>query len=373
MTFDELRFTRPDTLTATEPPEARGLARDEVRLLVADGETVTHSRFWDLGRFLRPGDLVVVNTSATIAAAVDGVRPDGTRCVAHFSTPAPRSGDGVARWVIEVRRGRDAARPVLDAAPGERITLTGGVVLTLRAPERRRAEGVRLWRADVELEGRADDLDDGVLAYLDLVGRPITYGYLRGSWPLPYYQTVFAGPVGSAEMPSAGRPFTSDLVTDLISEGVAVAPIVLHTGVSSLEAGETPQAERFDVPAATARLVNATRAAGGRVVAVGTTVTRALESVAEPDGTVHPGGGWTDLVLSPRRPARTVDGLISGWHEPDASHLLLLQAVAGRAMVRRAYAAALEYGYLWHEFGDSCLLFPDRDSSSGSRAARMES
>ena len=116
--------------------------------------------------------------------------------------------------------------------------------------------------------------------------------------------------------------------------------------------------ERFDVPAATARLVNATRVAGGRVVAVGTTVTRALETVAGPDGTVRPGSGWTELVLGPRRPARVVDGLVTGWHAPGASHLRLLEAVAGPDLVDRAYAAAREHGYRWHEFGDSALMLP---------------
>jgi S-adenosylmethionine:tRNA ribosyltransferase-isomerase len=368
---EDIRFALPDELTATEPPEARGLSRDEVRLLVAEGDTITHTRFRGLGRFLRAGDLVVVNTSATIPAAVDGVRADGTPVVVHFATPldppagppptGPTVGSrpGVPGWVVELRRAPDEARPVLDATPGERLTVTGGVVLTLVEPYRRRPDGTRLWRADVALEGTGAT-GEGVTAYLGRAGRPITYGYLHGAWPLPYYQTVFTGPAGSAEMPSAGRPFTADLVTSLVSEGVRISPIVLHTGVSSQDAGETPQAERYSVPAATARLVNETRAGGGRIVAVGTTVTRALETVAAPDGTVRAGSDWTELVLSPDRPARVVDGLISGWHAPDASHLLLLQAVVGPAMVRRAYAAALEYGYLWHEFGDSCLLFADR-------------
>jgi S-adenosylmethionine:tRNA ribosyltransferase-isomerase len=207
-------------------------------------------------------------------------------------------------------------------------------------------------------------------------------------WPLADYQTVFAREPGSAEMPSAGRPFTAQLVTDLITRGVAVAPIVLHTGVSSQEPGEPPQPERFRVPEATARLVNSTRQAGGRVIAVGTTVTRALESATDPDGTVHPDGtihpdgtvdpdstvnsgstvhpgstvrarhGWTDLVLGPQRPARVVTGLVTGWHAPGASHLALLAAVAGDALVERAYAEAVRRGYRWHEFGDSCLLLP---------------
>jgi S-adenosylmethionine:tRNA ribosyltransferase-isomerase len=211
----------------------------------------------------------------------------------------------------------------------------------------------RLWRARVEVPG-------GVEAYLARYGRPITYGYLRGRWPLPAYQTVFAREPGSAEMPSAGRPFTAELVTGLGSAGVAVAPVTLHTGVSSLESGEPPQPERFRVPEHTASLVSWTRGHGGRVVAVGTTVTRALESAVRPDGSVGAAAGWTDLVLSPERPARVVDGLVTGLHEPEASHLLLLEAVAGRAMVQRAYDAAVRNRYLWHEFGDSCLLLPDR-------------
>jgi S-adenosylmethionine:tRNA ribosyltransferase-isomerase len=157
-------------------------------------------------------------------------------------------------------------------------------------------------------------------------------------------------------MPSAGRPFTDRLVTRLVSAGIRIAPVTLHCGVSSLESHEPPPAERYAVPAATAELVNATRATGRRVVAVGTTVTRALESAAEPDGRVTARAGWTDLVLGPDRPARTVHGLVTGLHAPGASHLLLLEAVAGAAVVRRAYDAALERRYLWHEFGDMSLL-----------------
>jgi S-adenosylmethionine:tRNA ribosyltransferase-isomerase len=161
-------------------------------------------------------------------------------------------------------------------------------------------------------------------------------------------------------MPSAARPFTHKLVTELISGGVNFAPIVLHCGVSSLEAGELPLDERFVVSPTTAWLVNETRTAGGRVVAVGTTSVRALETVARADGTVAAGAGWTNLVLGPGRPARAVDALITGWHAPGASHLALLEAVAGPELVQAAYDAALAAGYLWHEFGDSCLLLPER-------------
>ena len=180
--------------------------------------------------------------------------------------------------------------------------------------------------------------------HLARFGRPITYSYVTGRYPLVDYQTVFARDPGSAEMPSAGRPFTTRIVTDLATRGVTVAPITLHTGVSSLEEGEPPLAEWYRVPPATARLVEQTRAVGGRVVAIGTTVTRALESVAGPDATMTAGQGWTELVLGPDRPARIVNGLVTGWHAPGASHLLLLEAVAGPELVAAAYRAALGGG-----------------------------
>jgi S-adenosylmethionine:tRNA ribosyltransferase-isomerase len=333
-TLASTRFVLPPELSAGEPPEARGLRRDQVRLLVADGTAVWHARFHDIGRFLSPGDLLVVNTSATVPAAVDA----GT-VVVHFSTP-PDSGTAV----VELRR-PDQSGPVRDAVPGTRIALPAGASVTLvgNVPG-----SERLWRARAELPP----------GYLARHGRPIGYGYLRGRWPLAAYQTVFAREPGSAEMPSAGRPFTADLVTDLVAAGITVAPVTLHTGVSSLEGDEPPQPERYRVPAHTARLVNLTREHGGRIVAVGTTVTRALETVARPDGTVPAGKGWTDLVLGPDRPARVVTGLVTGWHEPHASHLLLLEAVAGAELVQRAYDAAIDRRYLWHEFGDSCLLLP---------------
>jgi S-adenosylmethionine:tRNA ribosyltransferase-isomerase len=335
-------FELPDELSATEPPEQRGVARDQVRLLVAGADGVEHARFADLSRYLAPGDLVVVNTSATLAAAVDGVRAGGDEVTVHFSTALD---DGT--WLIEVRPRVDAAGPVPDAEVGERISLLVGVVVTLVAPRG------RLWQADIAVEGDVE-------TYLASHGRPITYSYVRGRWPMSVYQTAFARDPGSAEMPSAGRPFTAELVTSLIGAGVAVAPITLHTGVSSLEEGESPLAERYRVPRSTARLVNLTRASGGRVVAVGTTVTRALETVTHADGWVGAGAGWTDLVLGPQRPARAVDGLITGWHAPGASHLLLLEAVAGPDLVASAYKEALAQHYLWHEFGDSCLLLPER-------------
>lgn len=325
---------------ASAPPSRR----DAVRLLVARPDGLTHARFADIGDHLRPGDLVVVNTSATLSAAVDGRREDGRAVTVHFATALD---DG--HWVVEVRSRRHATGPVPDVRDGERIALPDEVAMTLVHAHPRGQR--RLWRARVAVEG-------GVIRYLSRVGRPIRYSYVRGRYPASAYQTVFAREPGSAEMPSAGRPFTAGIVTDLVARGIGVAPVLLHTGVSSQDAGEPPQPERFRVSDTTARWVNMTRAWGGRVVAIGTTVTRALESAADDEGVVRATGGWTDLVLGRDHPAGVVRGLVTGWHAPGASHLQLLEAVAGAALVRDAYAEAERADYLWHEFGDSCLLLP---------------
>jgi S-adenosylmethionine:tRNA ribosyltransferase-isomerase len=334
-----LAFELPRELEAHEPPEPR----DAVRLLVAtrhDGRLV-HARFRDLPRFLEPGDLLVVNTSATLPAALAAEREDGTDVELHLSTPAPEGG---WRWVVELRTAD--GRPLAGRA-GEQLTLPAGAEAELAAP----VAGRRLWLASLRLP-------EPLAAYLERHGRPIRYGYVPERHPLAAYQNAYALEPGSAEMPSAGRPFTPELVTRLVVTGVPVAPVVLHTGVSSLEAHERPYPERYRVPSATARLVNAVRGWGGRVVAVGTTVVRALETVALDDGSVEPGAGWTNLVVTPERGVRVVDGLLTGWHEPRASHLQLLEAVAGRSLLERSYRAALERGYRWHEFGDSHLILP---------------
>lgn len=333
-------FELPADLEASAPHEPR----DDVRLLVASRRGMTHTRFASLGAQLSPGDLVVVNTSGTLPAAVDGVRQDGRRVTVHFSTALTHDA-----WIVEVRSSGRATGPVDDAGVGDRIALPDGIELALLQPE---PDGqTRLWCAHVAVEG-------GVEAYLARHGRPIRYAYVPQPVALAEYRTVFAREDGSAEMPSAARPFTASLVVDLVTRGVGIMPVTLHTGVSSQEPGEPPQRERFVVPETTARAVNMTRAWGSRVVAVGTTVARALETVADDNGVARGGSGWTDLVLGRDRPARVVNGLITGWHAPGASHLALLESVAGRDLVDAAYSEALTHRYLWHEFGDSCLLLP---------------
>jgi S-adenosylmethionine:tRNA ribosyltransferase-isomerase len=341
------RFILPAGAEATAPAERCGKPRDGVRLLVGRPGGVEHRVFRDLPELLSPGDLVVVNTSATLPAALDAAGDDGRPLRLHVSGTLD-DGD----WVVEPRL-TDGSGPDLAAGrAGRRVHLPGGVVLLLVAayPDAS-AESSRLWRA-------RPPHAVPVAAYLADHGQPITYGYVSGRYPLADYQTVFATEPGSAEMPSAARPFTTELVVRLLMRGIAVAPVVLHAGVSSPEAHEAPLSERFEVPESTARLVNVTRASGGRIVAVGTTVTRALETTTARDGTVTAAAGWTDLVLSQKRPTRVVTGLVSGLHPPEASHLLLLEAVAGPSLVAEVYQAAVRQQYRWHEFGDSSLFLP---------------
>ncbi len=348
-----LRFVLPEDRVAAAPPSHRGLERDEVRLMVASPRGFFDTTFRGLPAFLRPGDLLVVNTSPTMAAAVEGTRSSHP-VVVHFSTPLE---DG--RWVIELRR-PDASGPALDGRPGEGIAVPGGAAVLEEPADEGPPGAVRLWRARMDVAG-------GVRRLVRSRGKPIRYGYMSGDWPLSTYQTIFADLrrwPGSAEMPSAGRPFTRALVRALRDSGVRMASVELHAGVSSQESHEAPQPERFTVSRDAARLVNATHRHNGRVIAVGTTVTRALESAVAEDGTVAATKGWTGLVLGPDRPARTVDGLITGWHPPEASHLDLLQAVAGADLVADAYDRALAGDYLWHEFGDSCLLVGERNRRS---------
>jgi S-adenosylmethionine:tRNA ribosyltransferase-isomerase len=334
--------TLPRPLAAREPPEALGRARDDVALLVASrsSEQLVHARFHELGRFVQAGDLLVVNTSATLPAALPG-RLEGRPVELRLSTRS--AGD---RWLVELRaadRGRYGRPPI-----GSRVELPAGGLAELLAPA---GDGERLCLARLSLP-------QPVEVYLGEHGHAISYDHVGDEWPIEAYQTVFAREAGSAEMPSAARPFTAALVASLVSQGVLMAPVTLHTGVSSLERGEVPYPERYRVPAYTARIANAVHGWGGRIIAVGTTVVRALETVAAPDGLLAAGMGTTSLVVTPERGLWAVDGLLTGWHEPESSHLSLLEAAAGVELLERSYTAARASDYRWHEFGDAHLLIP---------------
>jgi S-adenosylmethionine:tRNA ribosyltransferase-isomerase len=358
-----LHFELPPELEASEPPEARGLRRDEVRLMVSylDDDRVVHSSFGDLPEFLEAGDALVVNTSGTMNAALPAEREDGTPLTVHLSTHLPAD-----LWVVELRSS-SGDEPVLDGESGEVLSLPAGARMVLHTPylsERRpNGEGPnRLWISTLNLPVNLND-------YLDRNGSPIRYGYVRESWPASYYQTVYATEVGSAEMPSAGRAFTPELITRLVANGVRVVPLILHTGVASLEDDEPPYEEFYRVPPETGDAINAARKAGRRVIAVGTTVVRALETVTDRDSTTHPGEGWTDLFITPERGVRSVDAMLTGLHEPRSTHLAMLEALvasvseyplatSGAEHLEAAYTEALNRGYLWHEFGDSHLILP---------------
>jgi S-adenosylmethionine:tRNA ribosyltransferase-isomerase len=348
-------FELPEHLEAGEPPEARGLRRDEVRLLVSDvtADTIEHARFHDLPRWLSPGDLLVVNTSLTLNAALPASTDNGETFELHLSTQLPGG-----FWTVEVRLpGPKASLPFGHSRAGTTFRLPAGGRATLVAPyplaDSLESES-RLWIAALRLPRP-------VIAFLADHGFPIRYSYVKRSWPTSMYQTVFATEPGSAEMPSAGRPFTAELVTRLVANGIQVAPLVLHTGVASQESHEPPYEEYYRVPHPTAERVNAARQLGHRVIAVGTTVVRALETVTDESGTTHPAEGWTSLVVRADRPLRSVSGLITGFHEPRATHLAMLEGVAGASVaggchLQRAYDEARRSGYLWHEFGDSHLI-----------------
>lgn len=341
-------FVLPPELEAHDPPEARGLARDDVRLMVSriSDDSVSHARFRQIPDYLRAGDMLVVNTSATINAALDARTSDGLALELHLSTRLARD-----EWVIELRLpGIDGTRPYFDAHAGDRLLLPVGGAVTL-GPAYSRDRRTRLWRATL-------DLPKPLPRYLAEHGFPIRYGYVRERWPLEYYQTVFTTEAGSAEMPSAGRAFTPELITRLVARGVEIVPLVLHTGVASLEEGEEPYAEHYRLSPESARRITSARADGRRVIAVGTTVVRTLETLTDTGGVTHPGEGWTSVVVTPARAVRSVDGLLTGFHEPRASHLLMLAAIAGCGHLRAAYPEAIRREYLWHEFGDLHLILP---------------
>jgi S-adenosylmethionine:tRNA ribosyltransferase-isomerase len=343
MSDGELEFDRPPELQAAVPPEERGVARDEVRLLVSRGETLGHHEFRELPDLLDPRDLLVVNQSATWPASLPA-RSAAGEFLLNLST---RYGPEV--WVAEARVGTAIPGPV-PLPLGEWFEAAGLPVERIAAfPGLERLSFFR-FRGDVE---RA----------MKRLGRPIRYGYLARPFPLAAYQTVFARVGGSAEMPSAGRPFTVRVLRALARRGVRWTPITLHTGVSSLENRDAAAGhavtypEPFEVPEPTVRAVEETRRRGGRVIAIGTTVVRALESATGPAG-LRPCRGFTQAFIHPGRPLRVVDGLMTGFHDRGSTHLRLLATLAPGPVLERAYRSAIADGYRWHEFGDSHLILP---------------
>lgn len=351
-------FSVPAGLVATSPPEVAGTPRDGVRMLVSWPARQEHHVARDLPTVLRPADLVVVNDSQTLPAALTG--SDGGEDVElHLSTLDPNTAPtmelalaaSTSRWVVEVRIPlRIGSRASFEPRQGHVLSLAGGAGATIERSVPGGAERSRLWQATLRTPGPLG-------AHLERWGEPIRYDYAARRWPIDAYRTDAGRHPGSAEMPSAARPLTPAVLAALRDRGIDVATVTLHTGVSSLETGDPPYAEWRRVPRATARAIRKARRRGGRVLAVGTTVVRALESAAGARGEVRATSGWTSLMVEPAHPALTVDGILTGWHEPEATHLLMLEAIAGPDLLERSYAEALREGYRWHEFGDVHLLW----------------
>jgi S-adenosylmethionine:tRNA ribosyltransferase-isomerase len=350
-----IEFSLPPELEASAPPEARGLRRDQVRLMVSNYSTdhVEHTRFYNFHKFLDEGDVVVINTSRTRNSALLATRTDGTLLELHLSI---HFDDNL--WTVEVRSMDEAGKTKHfdDVHEGEILRLPGTATAILQEPYvsdcgDNTKPSETLWLARIEFPQDTDE-------YLARHGFPIRYNYVKERWPLSFYQTVYATEPGSAEMPSAGRPFTPRLLKRLESKGIKIAPLILHTGVSNVDTHEPPYKEYYRVTPETAQIVNEARASGKRIIAVGTTAIRALETVTNGEGKTHAGEGWTCLVITPQRRLRAVNALLTGMHEPEASHLAMLEALAGEAHIKIAYDEGLRKGYLWHEFGDLHLILP---------------
>lgn len=341
-------FTLPAELAAKEPPERRGIARDRVRLMVIDRVTheVTHTRFNRLSEFLRPGDLLVFNSSRTLPASIKGCPLTGSCLEVRLAHHLP---DDSWLALLLCQQGELFA---CGLHSGMQLHFEAGLTATIEQPD---ATIPRLWKLRFSKAG-AELMD-----WLYRSGEPIRYEYVSSPWDLDYYQTVYAKEPGSAEMPSAGRAFTWKLLFELKRQGIETAQIVLHTGLSSymddeLDAQHLASEEEYFISEAAAATINRARQRNGRIIAVGTTVVRALESAIDSTGTIQPQHCYTRLRVTANHSLKAVDGLLTGLHEPEASHLDLLTAFLPAQVIQLAYQNAVQQGYLWHEFGDLNLI-----------------
>ncbi len=352
MNLETFNFTVPKELEASAPREARGERRDQARLLVIHRKSgqIEHRRFYQIVDYLRPGDVVVLNISSTVPAALPGTTSDGQEIEMRLSSHYSSNGNGSGRiWQAVFKPDSAVIKPGLELLFGN-----GALTATVR---KKRERIPKLWEIEF------DPTDRPMQAWLEELGRPIKYDYVPDTWGLDFYQTAYAAVPGSSEMPSAGRAFTPELLQQIEGRGVALAKIILHTGVSNIDI-ETAQVEQhtmyeewYQVSPEAAETINHARASGGRILAIGTTPTRTLETVADEQGIVYPGEGWTSLYITPGYRFKAIDALVTGLHEAKTTRLVLASAFAGDAeLVLKAYNEAIQQGYLWHEFGDLSLI-----------------
>jgi S-adenosylmethionine:tRNA ribosyltransferase-isomerase len=352
MKLESFNFTVPKELEASAPREARGERRDQARLLVIhrDSGQIEHRRFYEIVDYLRPGDVVVLNISSPVPAALPGVTSDGPQIEMRLSSHFSSSGNGSGRiWQAVFKPDSAVISAKLKLSFGD-----GALTATVR---KKRERIPKLWEIEF------DPSDQSIQTWLKQLGRPIKYDYVPDAWGLDFYQTAYAAVPGSSEMPSAGRAFTPELLQQIEAMGIALAKIILHTGVSNIDI-ETEQVEQhtmyeewYQVSPEAADAINHARANGGRVIAIGTTPTRTLETVADEQGVIHAGEGWTSLYITPGYRFKAIDALVTGLHEAKTTRLVLASAFAGDAeLVLKAYNEAVQQGYLWHEFGDLSLI-----------------
>ena len=345
MNKSAIEFVLPSELEAHEPPELRGLRRDQVRLLVlprsADQPPV-HTRFAEIGNYLRSGDLLVVNNSRTLPALLEA--RDETGAPVEVRLAQRRASD---RWDALILNGRTHI-----GRSGMRLDFGQNLTAQVIAPN---PDLPFLWQVQFDI------CCAELLNLIYRIGIPIRYSYIAGALPLDLYQTVYAAAPGSVEMVSAGRPFSWELLLNLERQGLRLATISLHTGISStrddaIDATHPNYEEEYDLPEATVQAIHDCHQRRGRVVAVGTTVVRTLESVAAQNDGLAAAHGWTRLHIAAGHQLRVVDGLLTGLHEPQSSHLDLLSAFIEPQRLKAVYLQAIEKGYLWHEFGDMNLI-----------------
>ena len=340
MNTSDFYYELPQELIAQTPPADRSASR----LLLYDRNTrsITDGVFSDVASHLHPGDVLVRNTTRVIPARLIGVR-EGTGGHMEFLLLRRAEGD---RWEC-------LAKPARRARPGQEYRVGDG--LRVRVLGDTGAEGGKL----VEL------LYDGILEeVLDREGQTPLPPYITERLEDPErYQTVYARERGSAAAPTAGLHFTQALLDRLRAQGVRIVDVLLHVGLGTFRPVSAERvedhhmhAEYCEVTAEAARAINEARAAGGRVVAVGTTSVRTLESAATPDGLVQPFAGQTSIFITPGYAFRAVDALITNFHLPESTLLMLVSAFAGREEMLRVYRHAVQQRYRFFSFGDAMLI-----------------
>ena len=340
MKKSDFYFDLPEELIAQTPLERR----DASRLLLLDRETgeITHKHFYDLPDYLNPGDCLVLNDSRVLPARLMGNRLTGGAVEVVLLRDL---GDG--KWECLTRPGRKTR-------PGTELTFGGGL-LTATVTD-------ALEDGNKVLQFHYDGI---FLEILDQLGKMPLPPYIKAELQdRERYQTVYSREIGSAAAPTAGLHFTEELLDRIRAKGIKVCFVTLHVGLGTFRPvkeedilDHVMHSEYCVIPEETANIINETKAAGGRVIAVGTTSCRTLESFTEPNGTVLAKGGWTDIFIYPGYTFKCIDALVTNFHLPESTLIMLVSALAGREHILNAYATAVKERYRFFSFGDAMFIY----------------